>query len=169
MRSTHASMRSSCPSCPLLAHSRPRSSRTYSRIRSPPRSGVRPHTKCSKIGDRGPVHVGTWYASRHCDVIGTTLYPFAIYINPKMSMSMSMSMGRTTWVLTQGPCLGLIDAPPGAQPHIACMVRARYIRIYAPLTTCTHACSVTNRACVQCRCRFDRRCGRRRPVWRCSS
>ena len=40
MRSTHASMRSSCPSCPLLAHSRPRSSRTYRRIRSPPRSSA---------------------------------------------------------------------------------------------------------------------------------
>ena len=25
-------------------------------------TGVRPHTKRSKIGDRGPVHVGTWYA-----------------------------------------------------------------------------------------------------------
>ena len=25
------------------------------------------HTKRSKIGDLGPVHVGTWYASRHCD------------------------------------------------------------------------------------------------------
>ena len=25
--------------------------------------------KRSKIGDRGPVHVGTWYASRHCDVV----------------------------------------------------------------------------------------------------
>ena len=30
-------------------------------------TGVRPHTKRSKTGDRGPVHVGTWYASRHCD------------------------------------------------------------------------------------------------------
>ena len=25
-------------------------------------TGVRPHTKRSKIGDRVPVHVGTWYA-----------------------------------------------------------------------------------------------------------
>ena len=40
VRSLHASMRSSCPSCPLLAHSRPRSSRTYGWIRSPPRSSA---------------------------------------------------------------------------------------------------------------------------------
>jgi hypothetical protein len=40
VRSLHASMRSSCPSCPLLAHSRPRSSRTYGRILSPPRSSA---------------------------------------------------------------------------------------------------------------------------------
>ena len=31
------------------------------RLGSPGR-GVRPHTKRSKIGDRVPVHVGTWYA-----------------------------------------------------------------------------------------------------------
>ena len=29
-------------------------------------TGVRPHTKRSKIGDRGPVHVGTWYAGWDC-------------------------------------------------------------------------------------------------------
>ena len=40
VRSLHASMRSSCPSCPLLAHSRPRSSRLYGRILSPPRSSA---------------------------------------------------------------------------------------------------------------------------------
>ena len=40
VRSLHASMRSSCPSCPLLAHSRPRSSRLYGRILTPPRSSA---------------------------------------------------------------------------------------------------------------------------------
>ena len=40
VRSHRASMRSSCPSCPLLAHSRPRSSRLYGRILSPPRSSA---------------------------------------------------------------------------------------------------------------------------------
>ena len=36
-------------------------------------TGVRPHTKRSKIGDRGPVHVGTWYASRHCDQLSVNV------------------------------------------------------------------------------------------------
>ena len=40
VRSLHASMRSSCPSCPLLAHSWPRSSRLYGRILTPPRSSA---------------------------------------------------------------------------------------------------------------------------------
>ena len=39
-------------------------------------TGVRPHTKRSKIGDRVPVHVGTWYAPIGIVLISSSIDEF---------------------------------------------------------------------------------------------